>query len=89
MDITTDEEQTEQKTMMNCLEKVGDMTLAVDMKGEELYKLVTEGSVSKEHVLGHVLLLENLAGKLMQAAISFRHSYILYTERGLEKCYHL
>ena len=81
MRTITDDEQTEQPTMLLCLEKVCELTFAVDIMGEELDRLIKDCSVSKEHILGHVLLMENQAGKLMQAAITFRHAYILYTDR--------
>ena len=78
MNTITDDEQTEKEMYLKSLDKVGDIAFAVDSMSEELHRLVTECSAAKELILGSTVLIENLAGKLLQQAINFRHSYLLY-----------
>jgi hypothetical protein len=84
--MNTIEEQTVEEKLLSDLgksidldqDKVSRLAAAINARSLELYGLLAEGT-AKEYVIGHTVIIENMAGDLLQACIRFRQDYVRYT----------
>ncbi len=89
MNTTVIDEQTEntlatawltgmRQSLIHSFRKVTNLTQEINDMGNELDKLMAEDTCTKEHTIGHTVLIEAATEKLQKAVIEFRYDFIMY-----------